>query len=50
MSIILENTKCTCEFCRQDYMTDASDAWSPFVYCSGECERLDDEGDFSHLD
>ncbi len=50
MSIILKNTKCNCEFCKEDYMTDDSDAWSPFVYCSGECEVLDDEGNFDHVD
>lgn len=45
MSIKLENTKCTCDFCGEDYMTDESDAWSPFLYCSGECEVFGEESE-----
>ena len=46
MSIVLQNTKCNCQFCGEDYFTNTSDAWSPFLYCSGECEVLDDAGDY----
>ena len=45
MSIKLVNTKCTCQFCYCDYMTDDFDAWSPFLYCCGECEALDESSE-----
>jgi len=50
MSIKLENTKLTCDFCGEDYMTDESDAWSPFLYCSGECEALDEKEESEELE
>ena len=45
MSIETVNKTCSCEFCGEEYETKTSDAWSPFLYCSGECEASDDAGE-----
>lgn len=45
-----EEAKATCEFCKEEYTIKDSDAWDMQIYCSGECETLDDESNFDHID